>query len=103
MDKGSRRIEPTWRPPATHRGGLRSSHRGCMLFVCEPQADSEMTVRVAIVRSRDDLLAELIERQIEDSPALLLVAAELVDPNDNAEDRLGVIAQHTDVLIAIGE
>lgn len=61
-----------------------------------------MTVRVAIVRTRDDVLAELIEREVNASPALRLVAAELVDPVE-AEERLTEIARDTDVLIAIGE
>ncbi|WP_157839451.1 ATP-binding protein [Bradyrhizobium diazoefficiens] len=60
-----------------------------------------MTIRVAIVRSREDVLAELIKRECEASSALSLVAAELVELDD-APARLMSIAREADVLIAIG-
>ncbi|MCV9961743.1 ATP-binding protein [Pararhizobium sp. BT-229] len=60
------------------------------------------TIRVAIVRSQDDLLAELIESEVRASSDFLLVASELIAPED-VECRLRAVADLTDVLIAIGD
>jgi len=72
-----------------------------MLPVCGLERTGEMAIRVAIARSRDDVLADLIEREVKASPALRLVAAELVDPAA-AEEPLAALARDADVLIAIG-
>lgn len=60
------------------------------------------TIRVAVVRSQDDLLAELIESEVRASSDFLLVASELIARED-VECRLRAVADLTDVLIAIGD
>lgn len=60
------------------------------------------TIRVAVVRSQDDLLAELIEGEVRASKELSLVACELI-AHEGMEHRLRAVADITDVLIAVGE
>lgn len=61
-----------------------------------------MTIRVAIVRSRDDVLSELIQRECQASLHLDLVAVELFEREGCLNQRLE-IAGEAEVLIAIGD
>ncbi|GAB3374173.1 hypothetical protein GCM10027431_26580 [Lysobacter rhizosphaerae] len=61
-----------------------------------------MVVRVAIARSRDDVLAELIEGEIRASSELRLVATGQL-PHTNPANRLAAFVENADALIAVGD